>query len=55
MAIVVDGQWSEPASSRLEDIEAAERRNQFEVDDFIHYIYMKISRTFEIPFFAAYR
>lgn len=31
MSIVFDGEWNEPASSSQRDIEAAERRNQFEV------------------------
>lgn len=31
MALVVDAQWSEPKTNSTEDIEAAERRNQFEV------------------------
>lgn len=31
MSITIDGEWSEPASDDEADIEAAERRNQFEV------------------------
>lgn len=31
MALVVDAQWSEPKTNTTEDIEAATRRNQFEV------------------------
>lgn len=31
MSITIDGEWTEPASSKKEDIEAAERRNHFEV------------------------
>uniref|UniRef100_A0A0S7EFJ7 beta-glucosidase n=1 Tax=Chrysomela populi TaxID=154003 RepID=A0A0S7EFJ7_CHRPP len=30
MSIVIDGEWNEPASKKIQDIEAAERRNQFE-------------------------
>ncbi|KAJ8973204.1 hypothetical protein NQ317_018953 [Molorchus minor] len=30
MSITIDGEWSEPASDSAADIEAAERRNQFE-------------------------
>lgn len=32
MGIVIDSEWSEPNSNSTEDIEAAERRNQFEVE-----------------------
>lgn len=32
MGIVVDTQWSEPKTNSSEDIEAAERRIQFEVN-----------------------
>lgn len=31
MSITIDGEWSEPASDKEADKEAAERRNQFEV------------------------
>lgn len=34
MVIVVDAQWSEPKTNSLEDIEAADRRNFFEVGSF---------------------
>ncbi|CAH1162763.1 unnamed protein product [Phaedon cochleariae] len=30
MSIVIDGEWNEPATNSTRDIEAAERRNQFE-------------------------
>nr|XP_023025916.1 myrosinase 1-like [Leptinotarsa decemlineata] len=30
MSITLDGEWSEPASNKKKDVEAAERRNQFE-------------------------
>nr|AJE75662.1 putative glycosyl hydrolase [Chrysomela lapponica] len=39
MSIVIDGEWNEPASKKIEDIEAAERRNQFEFGLYANPIY----------------
>ncbi|KAJ8963463.1 hypothetical protein NQ318_018946 [Aromia moschata] len=39
IGIVIDGQWSEPASNSIEDEEAAERRNHFELGLYANPIY----------------
>lgn len=47
MSIVLDGEWYEPATSSQPDIDAAERRNQFEVWNLHH---NNPKKTILIPF-----